>query len=64
MACIEHYCLQCGWAEFTNTGKRPLLCPQCGSEDVLRQFDEQGEHEDRDEYEEGEEEFDESLSDS
>lgn len=42
MACLEHYCAQCGWFRIDNTPT--AVCPQCGSP-VTNDFDEPVERE-------------------
>lgn len=39
MACMEHYCPNCGWATFNNESRTPDVCPKCG-EDLRHIFDE------------------------
>ena len=39
MACMEHCCVDCGWATFNNKAHEPSSCPECGG-DLIRSFDE------------------------
>ena len=41
MACVEHRCSKCEAVWFDNSGDRE--CPECGSEDSIMMFDEDGE---------------------
>jgi len=64
MACLEYFCIQCGWGEHTNTRSAHPYCPQCGSEDVVEQFDESTHDREREEDLSDDEPFDESLNDA
>ena len=50
MACMEHWCVKCGWFECNNIA-RMGDCPKCGSR-VLSSFDEPDHvYRDSDDYE-------------
>jgi len=38
MACVDHVCRSCGHVWFDNSSNR--TCPECGSADSARYFDE------------------------
>jgi len=43
MACMEHTCPNCGFAEFNNNPREPSHCPSCGAE-LRHHWDEEGGH--------------------
>jgi predicted nucleic acid-binding Zn-ribbon protein len=56
MACMEHLCGKCGHMEFNNQTR--ILCPKCGSDDVISHWDDQDAF-DREDEEESEDTDDE-----
>lgn len=46
MACMEHWCPDCDFAEFNNQSRTPEVCPVCGSR--LRHFCDEAPEPDRD----------------
>lgn len=52
MSCMEHFCVNCGHAEFNNNARSPSMCPKCGGQ-MNHTWDEQIDYE-RDQQEEEE----------
>ena len=50
MACVEHWCnnADCNYVAITNNPEITTVCPQCGGTDMGKAFDEDGDHDYRD----------------
>lgn len=45
MACMEHFCVKCGWSTFDNSSGSLQVCPKCGG-DLNHCFDEDNDDDD------------------